>query len=72
MQIWDSHEEAECKNGADKGSGGLWNNTRGAPGKDPLVLADKPFGEWNQFRILQVGERVSVWLNEQAGRRSRA
>ena len=64
VQIWDHTNPAEFKNGADKGSGGLWNNSRGAPGKDPLVLADKPFGEWNQFRILMVGNRVSVWLNE--------
>ena len=27
------------------------------------MLADKPFGEWNSFRILMVGARVSVWLN---------
>jgi hypothetical protein len=33
-------------------------------GKDPLVLADKPAGEWNHFRIVMVGSRVSVWLNE--------
>ena len=33
------------------------------PGKDPLVLADKPFGEWNQFRIRQVGARTTVHLN---------
>jgi hypothetical protein len=64
VQIWDHTNEAEFRNGADKGSGGLWNNSRGAPGKDPLVLADKPFGEWNQFRILMVGSRVSVWLND--------
>ena len=50
--------------GADKGSGGLWNNSPGAPGKDPLVLADKPFGEWNHFRILMVGERGTVYLND--------
>ena len=50
--------------GRAKGSGGLWNNSPGAPGKDPLVLADKPFGEWNRFRIVMVGSRVSVWLNE--------
>jgi hypothetical protein len=49
--------------GADKGSGGLWNNSPGAAGKDPLVLADNPFGEWNTFRIIQVGERVTVYLN---------
>ncbi|NJN14335.1 MAG: ATP-binding domain-containing protein, partial [Planctomycetes bacterium] len=28
--------------------------------KDPLVLADKPFGEWNSFRIIHVGERVTA------------
>src|SRR5258708_6015164 len=64
VQIWDHTNKKEFGNGADKGSGGLWNNSKGAPGKDPLVLADKPFGEWNQFRILIVGSRVSVWLNE--------
>ncbi len=64
VQIWDHTNPAEFKNGADKGSGGLWNNSRGAPGKDPLVLADKPFGEWNHFRILMTGDRVSVWLND--------
>ena len=64
VQIWDSTEEDKFKLGADKGSGGLWNNSPGAPGKDPLVLADKPFGEWNKFRIIQVGARTSVWLND--------
>lgn len=63
VQIWDFTEEAKFKLGADKGSGGLWNNSAGAPGKDPLVLADKPFGEWNSFRILQIGSRTSIWLN---------
>ena len=63
VQIWDSTEEAKFNIGANKGSGGLWNNSKGAPGKDPLVLADKPFGQWNSFRIIMVGERVSVWLN---------
>src|SRR6185503_14636683 len=63
VQIWDHTNEKEFKNGADKGSGGLWNNSPGAAGKDPLVLADKPFGQWNSFRILMVGSRVSVWLN---------
>lgn len=55
VQIWDSTETEKFRLGADKGSGGLWNNSPGAPGKDPLVLADKPFGEWNRFRIVQVG-----------------
>jgi hypothetical protein len=64
VQIWDYTEKEKFGLGADKGSGGLWNNSPGAPGKDPLVLADKPFGEWNKFRILMVGSRVSVWLND--------
>jgi hypothetical protein len=65
VQIWDYTEEGGKWNlGADKGSGGLWNNSAGAAGKDPLVLADKPFGQWNHFRIVMVGERVSVWLND--------
>ncbi|HEY5480597.1 MAG TPA: DUF1080 domain-containing protein [Verrucomicrobiae bacterium] len=63
VQIWDYTEKAKFPLGADKGSGGLWNNSAGAPGKDPLVLADKPFGEWNTVRVLMVGARVTVWLN---------
>jgi hypothetical protein len=63
VQIWDSTEKAKFNIGANKGSGGLWNNSPGAPGKDPLVLADKPFGQWNSFRIVMVGSRVSIWLN---------
>ena len=65
VQIWDSTEKEKFNLGADKGSGGLWNNSPGAPGKDPAVKADKPFGEWNSFRIVMVGSRVSVWLNGQ-------
>lgn len=61
VQIWDSTRKAH--NDADKGSGGLWNNRPGSPGKDPLVLADKPFGEWNHFRIIMAGSKVWVWLN---------
>ena len=64
VQIWDTTEEGgKWKIGADKGSGGLWNNSAGAPGKDPAVLADKPFGEWNRFRIIQCGARTWIWLN---------
>ena len=67
VQIWDSNEtdEKAVSLGKPKGSGGLWNNSPGSPGKDPLVKADKPLGEWNRFRILMVGSRVSVWLNDQ-------
>ena len=66
VQIWDSTAKGGKQNlGADKGSGGLWNNSPGAPGKDPLVLADKPLGEWNHFEIIQVGARTTVKLNGQ-------
>lgn len=64
VQIWDPTEEAKFALGAQKGSGGLWNNSAGAPGKDPLVRADRPFGQWNAMRIVMVGARVSVWLNQ--------
>lgn len=65
VQIWDYTEEGGKWNiGADKGSGGLWNNPKGSPGKDPLVLADKPFGEWNSFRIIMAGEIVTIYLND--------
>ena len=64
VQIWDFTEAGgKWKIGADKGSGGLWNNSAGSAGKDPLVLADKPFGEWNSFRIIQVGSRTTIHLN---------
>ncbi|WP_390622529.1 3-keto-disaccharide hydrolase [Candidatus Laterigemmans baculatus] len=64
VQIWDTTDESKFKLGANLGSGALWNNPPGAPGKDPLVKADRPFGEWNSVRIVHVGERVSVWLND--------
>ena len=64
VQIWDHTDAAKFNVGADMGSGGLWNNAAGTPGKDPLVLADKPFGEWNHFRIRQLGSRTMVILNE--------
>jgi hypothetical protein len=65
VQIWDSTQEKKFPLGANLGSGGLWNNSKGAAGKDPSVLADKPFGEWNTFAIRQAGARTSVWLNNQ-------
>lgn len=64
VQIWDyTGEGGKWNRGADKGSGGLFNNARRAPGQEPLVLADRPFGQWNSFRIRQVGARTDVWLN---------
>ncbi len=53
VQIWDNKE----------GSGGLWNNPAKSPGKVPLVVADRPVGEWNTFYIKMVGDKVTVKLN---------
>jgi HEAT repeat protein len=55
VQIWDP-----AANPA--GSGGLYNNQKGRSG--PSEKADRPVGEWNSFRILMIGERVSVYLND--------
>lgn len=63
VQIWDTDNQEAWKHGAKLGSGGLWNNSGGKPGKDPLAKADNPAGEWNSLRVLQLGERVTVWLN---------
>ncbi len=63
VQIWDYTDQKKFNLGSNLGSGGLWNNSKGAAGKDPLVLADKPFGEWNEFFIRQVGARTTVKLN---------
>ncbi len=60
VQIWDT---ARVNVGAQVGSGGLYNN-QVHPSK-PLVVADQKVGEWNTFRIRMVGDRVSVWLNDE-------
>jgi len=56
VQIWDTNRQ-----NAEVGSGGLYNNQKN-PSK-PDKAADKPVGEWNTFRILMIGEKVTVWLN---------
>jgi hypothetical protein len=63
VQIWDSTKGDPRGLGQDKGSGGLWNNSKGAPGKDPSKHMDKPLGEWNQFKITMIGERVTIVFN---------
>jgi len=59
VQIWDT---ARVGSGAQVGSGGLYNNQKN-PSK-PLTVADKPVGEWNRFRIIMVGDKVTVFLND--------
>jgi len=55
VQIWDPVQRPV-------GSGGLYNNKKG-PSK-PLKCADNPVGQWNTFRIIMTGERVTVYLND--------
>ncbi len=67
VQIWDVNQTFDPKKpdrNPGLGSGGLFNNTPKTPGRDPLVRADRPFGEWNNFRIRQIGARTWVWLND--------
>ncbi len=67
VQIWDINQPSLPSNpdrNPNRGSGGLFNNTPKTPGRDPLVVADKAFGEWNTFRIRQVGSQTWVWLND--------
>ncbi|MFC5412941.1 DUF1080 domain-containing protein [Larkinella bovis] len=58
VQIWDP---ARVDVGAQVGSGGLYNNK--VFESKPLKKADNPVGEWNTFRIIMKGERVTVYLN---------
>ncbi len=58
VQIWDT---ALTRVGAQVGSGGLYNNQINP--KNPLKVADNPVGEWNTFRVIMRGERVTVYLN---------
>jgi len=60
VQIWDPYTQP-TKAGSEVGSGGLYNNKTN--GSLPLVVADKPIGEWNQFRIIMAGSVVHVFLN---------
>jgi hypothetical protein len=67
VQIWDKSQvfdPAKPTRRPHLGSGGLFNNTPDTPGRDPLVIADKDLGEWNSFRIRQIGARTWVWLND--------
>jgi hypothetical protein len=61
VQIWDRDDTRG--NPKRVGSGGLYNNQKNP--SEPLVLADHIVGEWNRFRILMVGEKVTVYLNNE-------
>src|SRR5690606_18843164 len=57
VQIWDT---SRVEVGAQVGSGGLYNNQQHE--SKPLKVADNALGEWNTFRIVMVGDRVTVYL----------
>ncbi len=66
VQIWDWNHPFDPKHPTllrHLGSGGLFNNTPATLGRDPVQFSDKPFGQWNQFRIRQIGARTWVRLN---------
>ena len=58
VQIWDTSRRDA---GAQVGSGGLYNNQ--VHERNPMKVADNAIGEWNTFRIIMIGERVTVYLN---------
>ena len=58
VQIWDIRR---TNVGAQVGSGGLYNNKKNP--STPTSVEDNKLGEWNTFRILMKGEKVTVWLN---------
>jgi hypothetical protein len=61
VQIWEAGSPGQFEQ--PDGSGGLWNNKKNS--RHPLSFADNPVGQWNRFRILMVGEKVHVFLNNQ-------
>ncbi len=60
VNIWDPFTQP-TKAGSEVGSGGLYNNKTNA--SKPLFVADKPIGQWNQFRVIMAGDKVHVFLN---------
>jgi hypothetical protein len=61
VQIWDPFTPP-VKPGNEAGSGGLFNNQTAA--SRPLAQADNPAGDWNRTRLLIVGDKVHVFLND--------
>jgi tRNA A-37 threonylcarbamoyl transferase component Bud32/lysophospholipase L1-like esterase len=58
VQIWD----VNGKNNPKKvGSGGLFNNLKNP--SNPLMVADNPIGQWNNFHIVMKDDKVTVKLN---------
>ena len=47
-----------------RAAAGCSTTRRSRPARDPLVQADNPPGEWNKFRIIMVGDKATVYLND--------
>ncbi|MCU0786350.1 MAG: DUF1080 domain-containing protein [Verrucomicrobia bacterium] len=60
VQIWDPYTQP-TKHGSEVGSGAFYNNKTNA--SKPLLVADKPIGEWNRFQIIMAGQKAHVYLN---------
>ncbi|MGZ4963779.1 MAG: 3-keto-disaccharide hydrolase [Limisphaerales bacterium] len=60
VQIWATNSPGQFN--PPDGSGGLYNNNINP--RHPLKYADHPVGEWNRFRIIMVGDKVHVFLND--------
>ena len=58
VQIWDIRR---TNVGAQVGSSGLYNNKQNP--STPTSVEDNKLGEWNTFRIIMKGDKVTVWLN---------
>lgn len=62
-QISDLYHKSQHQHGSHLGSEELWNNNPGRPVKDPLVVADRPIGEWNTLKIRLARDRVTIHLS---------
>ncbi|MDB6027000.1 MAG: hypothetical protein JWM68_3223 [Verrucomicrobiales bacterium] len=61
VQIWEPNSNQFDKK--HPGSGGLFNNQKGP--NYPSKFADHYAGDWNRFRVVMVGEKVHVYLNNE-------
>jgi hypothetical protein len=62
VQIWDPNSKSGRRDHS-VGSGGLHNNIKNP--NIPSKRADNPIGEWNHFRILLVGDKATIYLNNE-------
>ncbi len=61
VQIWSTNSPGQFD--PPDGSGGFYNDQKNS--RHPIRYADNPAGQWNHFRILMVGDKVHVFLNNQ-------